>query len=74
MQFTKIIGVTGGRGFTSGAPNKGILLTGNNSAIHATDMYGNTFHIDHAARLGSSIWPIKVASVEQVEGTAFILF
>jgi len=74
MQFTKIVGVTGGAGFTMGAPNKGIMLSGSNSRIDATDMYGNTFHIDHDARIGSSIWPIKVASVEEVEGDAYILF
>ena len=76
MQFTKVIGVTGSAttGFTTGAPNKGIMLSGNNSRIDATDMYGNTFHIDHDARIGSSIWPIKVASVEAVEGDAYILF
>ena len=74
MQFTQIRSVTGGAGFTIGAPNKGIMLSGNTSRIDATDMYGNTFHIDHAQRLGSSIWPIKVATVEEVEGAAFILF
>ena len=74
MQFTQIRSVTGGAGFTTGAPNKGIMLSGNNSRIDATDIYGNTFHIDHDARIGSSIWPIKVASVEAVEGSAYILF
>lgn len=74
MQFTRIQGVTGGAGFTTGAPNKGLMLSGNTSRIDATDMYGNTFHIDHDTRLGSSIWPIKVASVEAVEGAAYILF
>jgi hypothetical protein len=74
MQFTRIQGVTGGAGFTTGASNKGLMLSGANSRIDATDMYGNTFHIDHDARIGSSIWPIKVASVEAVEGDAYILF
>mgnify|MGYP003649303066 CR=1 FL=1 len=67
MQFTRIVGVTGGAGFTAGAPNKG-------SRIEATDKYGNTFHIDHDTRLGTSIWPIAVNSVEAVEGSAYILF
>jgi hypothetical protein len=74
MRFTRIIGVTGGAGLTQGAPNKGIMLSGNNSAIHATDIYGNTFHIDHAARLGSSVWPIRIASVQEVEGAAYLLY
>jgi len=74
MQFTKIASVTGGAGFTTGAQNKGLMLTGDNSRIEATDKYGNTFHIDHDNRLGSSIWPIAVNSVEAVEGSAYILF
>tara|TARA_R110002153_G_scaffold62044_4_gene167037 strand:+ start:1652 stop:1882 length:231 start_codon:yes stop_codon:yes gene_type:complete len=76
MQFTRIQGVTGSAttGFTTGAPNKGIMLTGKDSRIAATDIYGNTFHIDHDTRIGSSIWPIRVASVESVEGSAYILF
>ena len=74
MQFTRIVGVTGGAGFTAGAPNKGFMLTGASSRIEATDKYGNTFHIDHDTRLGTSIWPIAVNSVEAVEGSAYILF
>jgi len=75
MQFGKIIGVTGGDGATLGPPNKGILLSGANTRIHATDIYGNTFHFDHDARIGVSILPIRIASCQLVEnGPAYLLY
>jgi hypothetical protein len=78
MQFGKIVGITGqaaSEGLTSGAPNKGILLTGANTRIHATDIYGNTFHFDHDARIGVSILPIRIASCQLVEnGPAYLLY
>ena len=76
MQYTRVLGVTGGRGFTSGAPNKAIMLVGTNASVVATDMYGNTFMIDHNGRQGSSIFPIQVASIDQAEVTdgVYVLF
>ena len=73
-----MVGITGqaaSEGLTSGAPNKGILLTGANSRIHATDTYGNTFHFDHDNRIGTSILPIQIASCQLVEnGPAYLLY
>ena len=67
MQFGKMVGITGqaaSEGLTSGAPNKGILLTGANTRIHATD-----------ARIGVSILPIRIASCQLVEnGPAYLLY
>jgi len=78
MQFGKIIGITGqaaSEGLTSGAPNKGILLSGSNTRIEATDMYGNTFHFDHNARIGVSILPIRISSCQLVKGdSAYLLY
>tara|TARA_R110002020_G_scaffold55887_3_gene154902 strand:+ start:478 stop:708 length:231 start_codon:yes stop_codon:yes gene_type:complete len=76
MQYKKVLGVTGGRGFTSGAPNKAIMLVGTNASVRATDMYGNTFMIDHQGRQGSSIFPIQVASIDEAEVTngVYVLF
>ena len=75
MQFGKIIGVTGGDGATLGPPNKGILLSGANTRIEATDMYGNTFHFDHNARIGVSILPIQISSCQLVKGdSAYLLY
>ena len=76
MQFGKMVGITGqaaSEGLTS--PNKGILLSGANTRIEATDMYGNTFHFDHNARIGVSILPIRIASCQLVEnGPAYLLY
>tara|TARA_R100000900_G_scaffold110086_3_gene85580 strand:+ start:84 stop:314 length:231 start_codon:yes stop_codon:yes gene_type:complete len=76
MQYTRVLGVTGGRGFTMGAPNKAIMLVGTNASVVATDMYGNTFMLDHMGRQGSSIFPIQVASIDQAEVTngVYVLF
>ena len=76
MQYTKVLGVTGGRGFTSGPPVKGIMLVGTNASVRATDMYGNTFMIDHQGRQGSSIFPVQVASIDEAEVTngVYVLF
>jgi len=75
MQFGKIIGVTGGDGATLGPPNKGILLSGSNTRIEATDTYGNTFHFDHNARIGVSILPIQISSCQLVKGdSAYLLY
>jgi len=76
MQYTKVLGVTGGAGFTTGAPNKAIMMVGTNASVVATDMYGNTFMMDHNARQGTSIFPIQVASIDQAESTngVYVLF
>jgi len=76
MQYTRVLGVTGGTGFTLGAPNKAIMLVGANASVVATDMYGNTFMMDHNGRQGSSIFPIQVASIDQAEVTngVYVLF
>jgi hypothetical protein len=79
MRYTQMKQVTGGESFTTGAQNKGILLSGDDTVFNGTDKYGNTFTINHDARAGSAIYPIAINTCAGVtftaaSGGAYVLF
>lgn len=79
MRYTQMRKLAGGESFTTGAVNKGILLSGDDTQFNGTDKYGNIFTINHDSRAGSNIYPIAIntcigVTFTAASGGAYVLF
>ena len=75
--FNKVIGATGGDGFTGGAPPQGIMMSPG-VTVFATDIYDNSFtlSVPTAANGGyTKIFPCRIKKLTEVSGaTAYMLW
>ena len=73
-EFNRVVKLSNGNGFTTGAPPKGVLVTSASSA-HVKDMYGNGFTLERTnAAAGTQLFPIQISETITILGDAYVLF
>lgn len=73
-QFNRIVKLTNGDGFTTGAPPKAVLVNSASSA-NVKDMYGTGFTLERTnAATGSEIFPIQISEAITIVGDAYVIW